>query len=658
MVFSKKIIIKKTPFDIPILLFLGSQILSTVFSIDRQTSLFGYYGRFNGGLISIFSYIVLYYGFVSNIKVEYVFKLLKISFISSLIVVLWGIPGKFGKDLSCLLFTGQFNNGCWTDQFRPAERMFSTLGQPNWLGAYLAINFFIGIYFLVRSYKDGKKIVSLIHCFIVILIFMAIFFTKSRSALLSVVVGLVVAGIFFVYIRLRQKTKIAKRLAFSIFITLVVSGILFLAMNQWNKSIIKSSDDVTESADLRKIVWKGAVDLGLRYPVFGTGVETFAYSYYFVRPQEHNLTSEWDFLYNKAHNEYLNYFATTGFTGIVSYLAFIGIVFIYSWKKIKNQKSKIKVASQNSKKDNNETREQLNNQLLTICLILSYITILITNFFGFSTTTINLFFYLIPAFIVLINDKQLAISNRQLTYPNLSLFQKVSLLIVLSSFFYLLLYLSRYYLADINYAKGDNLSKVGEYQKAIQFLDSAYNIKYEHIYEDKLSYAFANIAFLASYQQKEDLVKEMVKTSDLLNLKSIKASPKNVLYWKTRAKNYYLFYQISLDRKDLEAGIEALLEAQRLSPTDPKIPYSLAIYYSLAEQDVDEISNKLQFSDLSFRYIDKSIQLKPDYRDGYFLKGQLLKKANKNAEAKKAFDYILRNLNPQDAEAKKELDSL
>ncbi|NCO89131.1 hypothetical protein GW881_04420, partial [Candidatus Roizmanbacteria bacterium] len=39
-------------FDILILIFLLSQILSTIFSIDRHTSIFGYYGRFNGGLVS------------------------------------------------------------------------------------------------------------------------------------------------------------------------------------------------------------------------------------------------------------------------------------------------------------------------------------------------------------------------------------------------------------------------------------------------------------------------------------------------------------------------------------------------------------------------------------------------------------------------------
>src|SRR3990167_1778184 len=44
-----RILFKRTPFDIPIVLFFLSQLLSTLFSIDMHTSIFGYYGRFNGG---------------------------------------------------------------------------------------------------------------------------------------------------------------------------------------------------------------------------------------------------------------------------------------------------------------------------------------------------------------------------------------------------------------------------------------------------------------------------------------------------------------------------------------------------------------------------------------------------------------------------------
>src|SRR3990167_6138216 len=73
---KKEFRIQKTPLDVPILLFLLSQLLSTIFSWDRHISVWGYYSRFNGGLLSIILYIFLYYAFVSNIinKDDGIFK--------------------------------------------------------------------------------------------------------------------------------------------------------------------------------------------------------------------------------------------------------------------------------------------------------------------------------------------------------------------------------------------------------------------------------------------------------------------------------------------------------------------------------------------------------------------------------------------------------
>ncbi|MBI1863656.1 hypothetical protein HYS03_00365 [Candidatus Woesebacteria bacterium] len=46
MILEKKFIFKRTALDIPLLLFLLSQIISTLLSINPHTSIFGYYSRF------------------------------------------------------------------------------------------------------------------------------------------------------------------------------------------------------------------------------------------------------------------------------------------------------------------------------------------------------------------------------------------------------------------------------------------------------------------------------------------------------------------------------------------------------------------------------------------------------------------------------------
>jgi len=595
MILSKKFIFKKTPLDLPLLLFFASQILSTIFSIDRHTSLFGYYGRFNGGLYSIISYIILFYGFVSN-RLNYK-KILKTSLIGSLLVIVWGLPGKFGHDLTCLVFMRRFDNLCWstaTNVFNPAERMFSTLGQPNWLGAYLAINFFIGIYFLVENRTNTKYLI--LNTLYLVLNFFCILFTRSRSSLVAVVFGILALVVYYFYF---NKIRVKRLHLIIVFFILIIFGFINKdwIIKQYNNIAIKqynNTSSVTESLDIRKIVWKGAIDLGLKYPLFGTGVETFAYSYYFVRPKEHNLTSEWDYLYNKAHNEYLNYLATTGFIGLGTYLF---LIFNFQFS----------IFSQFLKN---------NFSIFKLCLLIAYVTILITNFFGFSTTTVNLYFYLIPAFILSLRGPPRLSGDKAISLNDLNLFQWLSFFL-LSSILYLLFSITIYWLADTNYAKGLNYlnPSVNDYQKATYYFDTAYHLRQEPVYEDKLSSSLAYLAALFAYQKDNKVANDLITASKIYNDNTLKQSPLNILYWKTKIKNQLLFYQANLDKKELEKGIDALNQAVKLSPNDPKLFYYLSFFYQTLGRDDQALKN-----------INKSIELKPNYQEAIDFKAELLKK--------------------------------
>lgn len=695
MIVHKRLIIRKSRFDIVLFIFLLTQILSTVFSIDRHTSFFGYYGRFNGGLLSIISYIVLYYAFISNVSFgeigkSIIQKLLKTSLIASFMVILWGLPGKIGYDLSCFVFMGQLNNSCWTDQFHPELRMFSTLGQPDWLGAYLAINFFVALYFLLREFskvhnpKPSEKkgyikqsiknnssfplIPELLLFGYLCLNFISILFTRSRSALLAVAIGLAVFSlVFFITMILNHnyswlnKRRIILSLAI-IFIPIfifktgfsTVDRFLSFAFLHSPKKIVSNTQVqqpkvptgykivITDSLTIRKIVWQGAFELGNKYPLFGTGLETFAYAYYFVRPQAHNMTSEWDYLYNKAHNEFLNYFATAGYIGTIAYLLMIGFVFYLFLRLYRSHGESQSVTDE--------------NQLFAMTLLCSYVTILITNFIGFSTTTVNFFFYIIPAFLIIYSGATKETEKKDLSYS----FSSIQWLSIIGSgiiALFLIVFLIRYYFADTKYALADAYEKKGDYQASASLLTEALQLKFEHVYEDKLSYEYANLAVVATYQKQQDIAQRLILMADEYNQKSINESPRNVLYWKTRAKNEYLFYQITLQKDVISEGIKALQKAAELSPTDPKIPYSLAIFYSLLGDEDKNPSGNMHDKQLSLQAIDKAINLKPDYRDSYVLKGQLQKKYGDKEGAKKTFEYILANINSDDVDVKKELQS-
>ncbi len=664
MIRARRLILPATPLNIPILLFLAALAASTVRSIDVHTSIFGYYGRFNGGVLSIIAYLVLFYAFIAlefGDKAQFAKKLLKISLWASALIILWGLPARlFGGDLTCLVFSGRFSLDCWSDQFKPSERMFSTLGQPNWFGAYLAIHFFIGLYFYLTQ-VFAKKITksTFILSGYLFLNICAILFTRSRSSYIAVAIGLLVVAVFLLTRFKKEIGRSRKMLILPILLLVVAVAVCktgeptvdkFITISKIknqisplrqgfegqakiqikNQNLPEPTSEGTESFAIRRIVWQGAWLLGLKYPLTGTGVETFAYSYYFTRLLSHNITSEWDFLYNKAHNEYLNYLATTGFIGVAAYLLMIGVVLYLFAASVRNRHE---------------------DGLLAACLMAAYISILITNFFGFSTTTINIFFYLLPSLLIVQKKLPRPSSSRQVSTRN-SKFLTVALLL---SYFYILLNIVNYVRADIYYATAKNHSRVLDYPKAYEYFKKALDLRGEHVYQDAASYNAANLAFLSSYGKEVDLTNRLIALAQALNEVAIKASPKNVLYYKTRAKNDYLFHGLDGQKKYLEDGVKAMDTALELSPTDPKLPYTRAIFFSLLEETATKESQIKLYRNRSLHDLDLAIALKEDFRDAYFLQGQLLKKYDRPQEARVVFEFILKEIAPGDEEVRAEL---
>lgn len=644
-------------------LFLVSQLLSTFFSIDIHTSLFGYYGRFNGGLYSIITYMVLSFGLLQYFDRTSIKKLLLFSLFSSVIVMLWGLPGRYGHDLSCLVFTGSFSSACWTDQFRPAERMFSTLGQPNWLGSYMAIHFFIGVYFVISASLKRHFLRSYGYVAYSLFVFCTILFTRSRSSLAAVGIGVVfLPGLFLI---LKSHKHIDRSFMKLIGVFIVAIGVVALIIKTGIPQIdsritlsksgsVSKTDNidvpstppvggVTDSLDIRKIVWKGAAELGRRYPLFGTGVETFAYSYYFVRPQEHNLTSEWDFLYNKAHNEFLNYFATSGYIGLITYSLMILSTFIIVVKVLL---SKIK----------SDSADRFDDKILAYCLGLSYVTIQVTNFFGFSTTSVQLFFYLIPPALLLLRPART--SEETPEKHSGSIISNIVTGGSLAVGVFLIISLVNMYRADLMYADSDRLVRAGDYQAAASVYSDILSLHYEHVYEDKLSYILANLAYSVSKAGDEKTSERLLKLSKYYNGHSLQVSHDNILYLKTAVKNAYLYYQIHQETDRLLEAMPIFETANRIAPTDPKIPYSQALFYSLLEDEEVEKESKTIFAEQSLNTINRAITLKPDYYDAYFLKAQLLRKYGLKNEAKQVYEHMLDTFGKNNEEVLKELGSL
>ena len=566
---QKKITIRRTPLDLPILLFLLSQILSTIFSIDTHTSLWGYYSRFHGGLMSTISYIVLYYAFVTNIKISNLKYQISNILLSATLVSLYGVAEHFGIDKQL-----------WVQDVQ--NRVFSSLGQPNWLSAYLVALFPLPIFLALQ--QKSKKLVTA-NCLLAALFLVTIWFTKSQSGLGATAVVLTAIVAYILIQKLQPITSNYQKLLISLpLITLAI----FLVAFKWSffqkisplgppnlpELVVQDKKQRVGGSDsliIRQVVWQGARELAKRNPLFGTGVETFGYSYFSVRPAIHNLLSEWEFLYNKAHNEYLNTLANTGFFGLTTYLFLIfSSLRSASWRRSNPS------------------------------LFFGYLSILITNYFGFSVVPVALFFFLFPAISFINSDsieKHLSI--------NFHINQWLSIPLLLLITIYLLLIPVDQWRADLAYNRGKQALTQQLLKPSLDYLEEATRISPdEPLFRAQLAEAQAMAASSIKNQIDKpgavQLMNDLMTQADTNSAKAIAMNPYQGNYYKSRAK--VELYLGTIDPKYNQKAIQTLTNLLELSPTDAKIAYNLGLLYQSTGKN-----------DLAKIYFQKAVDLKPDY---------------------------------------------
>jgi len=611
MIEQKSFIFKRTPLDIPLLLFLAANILSTIFSMDPHTSIWGYYSRSNGGLLSLVAYLLLYLSFTSNMNFTQVKNVLRWTLGSGFLISLWAIFEHFGVSLSCLILRGELNDGCWIQDVQ--ARVFASLGQPNWLAAYLAMLIFPAIYFLITA---KTRIMQTTYYILLLTMYLAFTFTYSRGPTLGLIGGMVIFVSFWlvqnrfwsrysrVHWTLSPQNDNLRLLALPlIFGSFLIINLLFGSALTSFRLISKFAAPIrpginlptspsgtqlenggTESGQIRFIVWQGAMEIFKHNPIFGSGLETFAYSYYQYRPKSHNLTSEWDFLYNKAHNEYLNYLATTGVVGFGTYLLVIGTFIVWSIKYIVYGKNKKNLHTSYS--------------ILHTALLASYMSYLVYNFFLFSVVIIAIFFYLFPAIAFVVSES--AIPIKKLPFYLNPLSEKIAKGVLLIAIGYLLFAIFQLWYADTIFNQGEKASDDGNPGKAYNLLSLASEINStEPFYRSELAYSAAAAA--SALKETDATLSAALKDEaiDQLNT-TFKISPKNVSFWRTAVRTY--FELSNLDKKYIDSTLTALDESIKLAPTDPKLFYNKALIYASEGKKEDSIKN-----------LEQALKLKPNY---------------------------------------------
>ncbi|EKE00224.1 MAG: hypothetical protein ACD_22C00072G0007 [uncultured bacterium] len=300
-----------------IMLLLASFIVSTALSSHLYTSVWGYYTRFNGGLVSVGVLFGVYFVCLNLDLPKLSTSVVKTLALTLLPISLYAIYQ---------YFTG-------------VVRAYSTFGQPNWLAAYLGMLLPLTLYLAV-TFSPSIKPEKIFWWVSFIAGFFAVVFTFSLSGLLGSVVGLVVFAFANREVFINNFKKVLPLGIVLVVVAGVVGyGVFGSRLNDvWvdvSKMLDSQSDDRENSTSpyalsdpgfIRTGLWKGTMSLIVSSPkvfIFGTGPETFPYVFQPFRPSELNYSSEWDFIFNKPHNYFLEIFSQNGVLGLIIYLAVI-----------------------------------------------------------------------------------------------------------------------------------------------------------------------------------------------------------------------------------------------------------------------------------------------------------------------------------------------
>lgn len=292
-IYKKSFSFRFHPVHVPILLFLGVQVLSTVLSITPIKSL-------QNLSISILS-ICIYFIMVNTIETkEDLDKCIKVFM---LIVFALSILGIYQH------FTLGATNAVWVDQEVNPDletRVIGTFGNPNIFAEYIEHMLPVTI-LLFFGYKSWRN--KIIQAGMSLVMLACLILTFSRGGWL----GFAVAAMFILAIQFIHYVPF--------FITVGLASIPFLPDVILQRIASTGSTSDTSNA-YRILLWEGTwnmiKDLWPTGIGFGYWAYRYGYLYYAVRG-----TRAWH-----SHNLYLEIFAEMGIWGILTFILFGVILFI------------------------------------------------------------------------------------------------------------------------------------------------------------------------------------------------------------------------------------------------------------------------------------------------------------------------------------------
>lgn len=289
-ILNRALTVRRTPLDVPLLVFLASAAISTVFALNQNVAIFGTYSRYDG-LLTIATYAGLFWLSVQVIRDrDDARSLLRVLLASGYVASAIAILQSVGDSLS-------------HQTLMPA---FGTLGQKNLLGMFAAMLCPIAFREVIDAESWSKRILA-INALLVI--GLGLLLSQSHSAW----IGLMIAAAILLLGTSPQNFRLALAGGTLIAVAVVIAGVTITSRQQTER---------------RPDIWRDSLALIASRPAFGYGPDNFGLVY--PRFQTKELGTQ---QVDKAHSEVLQVAATQGLIGLAAYGLIIVVLARAFWRR-------------------------------------------------------------------------------------------------------------------------------------------------------------------------------------------------------------------------------------------------------------------------------------------------------------------------------------
>jgi len=567
------------------LLFVG---LSTIFSLSRYGSFWGWPLSVPDSFVTFFTFVLLYFLIVNTVKHgQHLFYLLFALVVSGTLAGVYGILNLYS--IFFLPFDFVRTNA------------FNTLGTTNSIAIFAAS--LLSLTIVLAFVK--KKVFRGVLLFVSLVLFTIVASINFFDAWMILIAGLLVLLVFGMW-----NAKNRSGFGWTSFpLALIIVSVLLMLLNLQLPFAPPVPLEVAPSQSAEVSIVKDTLSQNLLRGAVGSGPGTFVYDYAQFHSPELNRTIFWGTRFSSGASEILDWTATKGILGLLAFLLLIGAtLFVGAKYMIRGAKVKIE-----------DKDEQPNTDwMLALGVFASFAAVTLGLFIYTANFAQWLLFWILLASIALLAGNKLrtfSLSSRSL----LALGASFGFLVVLIFGLGLLFLGGQKYVAEVQYSQGVSAAQAGDIDKAIEKISAAANMNVSidfywrdlaQLYVQKANQVIADQSLSAQDQQTQASL--VVRNAVNAAQQSIIVAPNNVANHNVQG----FVYKSILGVPGAQGfAISSYEKAAELEPASPFGWTELGrVHILYAQQTGDQ-----EGLDKALESLEKAVELKDDYSPAHYL---------------------------------------